>query len=203
MKLRSFTFVRHGLASFVLAGAFVFVGHDASALVPVGSLRPAAQTVDADGHLLDLRAINGKPILVLYEDKDSAKMNDAFKGELSRLAKGDRYRNAVALVPVADVQSYDFWPARGFVKDAIRGESKKMGATIYCDFDGAFQRAAGFRRGTSSVMLVGRDARVLFAAEGTLTKDDRERVIALLKAEVEGREGPRPGVGPLSAPSQE
>jgi hypothetical protein len=190
MKFHSFKHVlHHVVASLVITGALAFVGHEAQALAVVGSLRPAAQTVDADGRLLDLRAINGKPILVLYEDKASAKMNDAFKAELSHLAKGDRYRNAVALVPVADVQSYDFWPARGFVKDAIRGESKKMGATIYCDFDGAFQRAAGFKRGTSSVMLVGRDARVLFAAEGTLTKAERERVITLLKAEVDGRDG--------------
>jgi hypothetical protein len=179
-------------ASRLAAAALVtglLAAFDADALVPVGSLRPAAQAVDADGGLLDLRAINGKPILVLYEDKDSATLNDTFKAELARLARGERYRSAVALVPVADVQSYNFWPARGFVKDAIRGESKKVGSTIYCDWDGAFQRAAGFRRGTSSVMVVSRDARVLFTAEGALGKAQRERVFALLKAEVEGPQG--------------
>jgi hypothetical protein len=161
----------------------------AAALVPVGALRPAARVADADDRTLDLRAINGKPILVLYEDKDSAKLNDALKADLSRLAKGDRYRNAVALVPVADVQGFDFWPVRGFVKDAIRGESTKVGATIYCDWDGSFQRAAGFRRGTSSVMLIGRDARVRYAFEGALPKEERERLIAMLRAEVEAVDG--------------
>ncbi|HSO37422.1 MAG TPA: YtfJ family protein, partial [Labilithrix sp.] len=121
----------------------------------------------------------------LYEDQASSKVNAAFKAELARLARGDRYRDTVALVPVADVQGYDFWPARGFVRDAIRSESKKAGTTIYCDWDGAFQRAAGFRRGTSSVMLIGRDGRVRFSAEGQLSKEDRERVIALLRSEVE------------------
>lgn len=179
-----------GLATaFVTLAALGTAAHDARALAPVGALRPAAQVADADDRTLDLRAINGKPILVLYEDKDSAKMNEAFKADLSRLARGDRYRGAVALVPVADVQGFDFWPARGFVKDAIRSESKKIGATIYCDFDGAFQRAAGFRRGTSSVMLVGRNARVLFASEGPLGREQRERVISLLKAEVEAQDG--------------
>lgn len=177
------------LAGTLAVAGLVAAGHEASALVPVGSLRPAAQVSDADGRTLDLRAINGKPILVLYEDKDSSKMNEAFKADLSRLAKGDRYRNAVALVPVADVQSFDFWPARGFVKDSIRGESKKVGATIYCDFDGAFQRAAGFKRGTSSVMLVGRDARVLFSSEGPLAKEQRDKLISLLRAEVEAQDG--------------
>ena len=161
----------------------------ARALMPAGSLRPAAHVVDADDRTLDLRAINGRPILVIYEDKESAKTNDALKADLSRLTKGDRYRNAIALVPVADVQSFDFWPARGFVKDAIRSESKKVGTTIYLDWDGTFQRAAGFKRGTSSVMLVGRDARVLFSSEGALSVEQRARIIALLRADVEAPDG--------------
>lgn len=166
------------------AAAVAVAASQAVALVPPGSLRPTGRVHDADDRTLDLRSINGKPILVLYEDKDSAKVNDALKADLSRLAKGDRYRTAVALVPVADVQSFDFWPVRGFVKDAIRSESKKQGTTIYCDWDGNLQRAAGFRRGTSSVMLIGRDAKVLFAAEGALAPEQRERLIALLRNEV-------------------
>ena len=174
-------------ATFALALALVAA--PAAALVQTGALRPAARVVDADDNALDLRAINGKPTLVLYEDQGSAKLNAPFKADLARLARGDRYRNAVVLVPVADVQGYDFWPARGFVRDAIRDESKKVGATIYCDWDGAFQRALGFRRGTSSVLLIGSDGRVRFAAEGALSKADRERVIALLRTEVEGPSG--------------
>ena len=116
-------------------------------------------------------------------------MNDALKADLSRLAKGDRYRDAVVLVPVADVQSFDFWPARGFVKDAIRGESKKVGATIYLDWNGEFQRAAGFQRGTSSTMLVGRDARVLFTSQGALDAQQRAHLIGLLRAEIERADG--------------
>jgi len=175
------------LTSLVFAAALA--APSAKALIRAGSLRPAARVVDADDRTLDLRSINGKPILVLYEDKDSAKMNDALKADLSRLAKGDRYRDAVVLVPVADVQSFDFWPARGFVKDAIRGESKKVGATIYLDWNGEFQRAAGFQRGTSSTMLVGRDARVLFTSQGALDAQQRAHLIGLLRAEIERADG--------------
>jgi hypothetical protein len=155
------------------------------ALPSPGTMRPAAQVVDADGRALDLRSINGKPILVLYEDKGSAKTNVALKRELSVLAKSGRYRSAIALVPVADVSSYDYWPARGFVKSAIRSESRKVGATIYCDWDGSFRRAAGVRSGTSSVVLFGRNARVAYAWEGAMPKPERDRLIGLLRAEVD------------------
>lgn len=173
----------------LLTGALAGLPSPASALPWEGQPVPAVQVVDADGRALDLRAVRGKPALVLYEDKDSAAMNAAFKADLARLAKGDRYRNSIALVPVADVQGYDYWPVRGFVKSAIRDESRKIGATIYCDWDGSFQRAARFRRGTSSVMLVGADGRVRFASEGPLSKDARERVIGMLRAEI-GERGP-------------
>jgi hypothetical protein len=156
------------------------------ALIQPGAVRPAARVVDAEGRALDLRAITGKPILVLYEDKGSAEVNAPLKKELSVLAKGDRYRTAVALVPVADVESYDFWPARGFVKSAIRSESRKIGATIYCDWDGSFRRAARIRAGTSNVLLIGgRDAKVIYAWEGPMPKEERQHFLRLLRAEVD------------------
>lgn len=173
--------------SLVLAATFLTVATVASAtfaLPTPGALRPATSVVDADDRRLDLRAVNGKPMLILYEDKDSSKLNGALKDDLAKLARGGQYKEAVALVPVADLQGYDYWPVRGFVKDAIRSESKKVGATIYCDWDGSFQRASGLRRGTSSVVVIGRDARVRLAIEGKLTPEQREQVIGLLKSEV-------------------
>lgn len=169
--------------------AFALISVASWSLLAPGAMRPAAHVVDANDHTLDLKVTSGRPTIVLYEDKDSSKVNAAFKAELSALARGGRYRTVVALVPVADVQSYDFWPARGFVKDAIRDESAKIGTPIYCDWNGAFQRALGFRRGTSSVMLIGRDGRIRFAVEGQLTPEQRAEVLREVREEVEEREG--------------
>lgn len=179
------TMVKFGSFVAAAAAATLVLGGSATAAPPLGSDRPATRVADADGGVLDLRAIQGKPILVLYEDKESAKVNVTLKDELGRLAKGDRYRASIALVPVADVESYDFWPARGFVKDAIRSESKKIGATIYCDWDGSFRRATRLTHNTSSVILFGRDGRVRFVYEGAVPKEERERLLAMLRAEVE------------------
>ena len=156
------------------------------ALLSPGAVRPAARVVDANNRALDLGAVQGRPTLVVYEDKESATLNAQLKAELSRLARGDRYRSAVVLVPVADVRDYDFWPVRGFVKDAIRSESKKIGATIYCDWDGSFGRALGIQHGTSTVILFGKNGRVLFAYEGKVTPADTKRLLDLLKGEIEG-----------------
>lgn len=165
--------------------AALLVASTTSALPRIGALRSAAKTVDADDRAFDLRSINGRPILIVYEDKDSSSLNQSLKNELAVLARGDKYRSSVALVPVANVEGYDYWPIRGFVKSSIRSESSKFGTTIYCDWDGSFRSAIGLRNNTSSVVLIGKNARILFAYEGAMPKNERARLIGLLRDEVE------------------
>ena len=172
--------------SLVAFASVITIAASSDALVARGVVRPAARVVDANGRTLDLGSIQGRPTLVVYEDKRSATLNTQLKAELSRLARGERYRSAVALVPVADVRDYDFWPARGFVKDAIRSESKKIGATIYCDWDGSFGRTFGIQHGTSTVILIGKNGRVLHAQEGKLSPADTKQVLDLLRGEIDG-----------------
>lgn len=171
------------VAAFLLATASA---GSSSALLVAGAPRPSARVVDADDRVLDLGAVQGRPALVVYEDKESSTLNASLKAQLARLGRGDRYRGAIALVPVADVGKYDFWPVRGFVKDAIRDESRKIGATIYCDWDGSFARALGIQHGTSSIVLIGKTGRVLFSYEGKLPGDESARLLSLLRREVEG-----------------
>lgn len=156
------------------------------ALLKEGASAPNARVEDADGKVLQMNTLKGKPILILYEDRDSAKQNQTLKDDLSKLAAGDKYKTAVALVALADVSSYDWWPAKGFVKDAIREESKKQKTTIYCDWNGGFRKAYGIKRGVSNVILVGRDGTVLFAAEGVVGADGRKRLVSLLGQQVNG-----------------
>jgi hypothetical protein len=174
-------------ASVIAAAALVALGGATAGAVPKeGDKAPNARVEDADGRVLEMKSLKGKPILIVYEDKDSAQQNDVLKKELSRLARGDKYKSMIALAAIADVSSYDFWPVKGFVKDAIREESKKAGTTIYCDWDGRFRSTYKIREGTSNVILVGKDGHVLFAAEGSLKAPERKRLLDLIKAQVEG-----------------
>jgi hypothetical protein len=166
-------------------GLAVAVGSPESLALPKeGALAPNARLENADGGAREIKGWKGKPILIVYEDKDSATQNKTLKDELAKLAKGDRYKATVALAAVADVSSYDFWPVKGFVKDAIRDESKKAGTTIYCDWTGAFREAYQIKRGSSSVILVGKEGRVLFAAQGPVSSADRTRLLGLLRAQL-------------------
>jgi hypothetical protein len=166
--------------------AVSFLPVNAAGLMTAGDIRPSARVADADGRILDLGSVGSRPTLVVYEDKDSANLNASLKADLSKLAQGDRYRTAIALIPVADVRGYDFWPVRGFVKDAIRSESRKIGSTIYCDWDGSFGKALGARHGTSTFVLFDKSGRVLFAHEGAVPPAEARKMIGLLRAQVDG-----------------
>lgn len=170
----------------VVVSASVLGSSDAQAIPREGAPAANARAEDVDGRVMELKSFKGKPILILYEDKESARQNVALKEDLAKLAKGDRYKSSIALAAIADVSAYDFWPAKGFVKDAIREESKKQKTTIYCDWNGSFRTALHLRRGVSNVVLVARDGKVLFAAEGTLSADQRKKLIGLIREQIEG-----------------
>jgi len=168
------------------AVALALCASSALALPSLGAARPAVRLVDGWERTLDLSSLGTKPVLVVYEDKDSSAQNQPFKDELSRLAKGDRYKSSIALVAIADVGGYDYWPVRGFVKDAIREQSRKFGTVIFCDWDGTARTALGVKRGVSTVLLYGRDGKVLFANEGVMSPARRKEVIDLLRRQVDG-----------------
>ena len=156
----------------------------ASALPPIGRACPSARISDAWERTLDLGTLTGKPLLVVYEDKDSATQNQALKDELAKLAKGDVYRSRITLVAVADLTGYDYWPVRGFVKDAIQAESNKQGTSIFCDWDGSFRTTLALEQGMSNVVLYGKDGRVLAGFAGAMSPAQRQRLVALLQAQL-------------------
>jgi hypothetical protein len=170
----------------VAVTATALLGPATHALPRLGTGRPTLRLVDAWDQTLELSSVGAKPVLVVYEDKGSADQNTAFKGDLANLAKGDRYKSRVALVAVADVEGYDFWPVRGFVKDAIRGQSRRFGTVIYCDWNGGARQTLGATRGMSNVILYGKDGRVLFSHEGALSPSERREAIELLREQVDG-----------------
>lgn len=168
------------------AASMLLTAHAVGALPKEGESAPDWKIEDADGRVLETKATRGKPTLIVYEDKDSAKQNKELKTELAKLAKGDKYKSKIALAAVADVSSYDFWPVKGFVKDAIREESVKAGTPIYCDWSGKFRTTFGMKASESNVVLVGKSGKILFAAHGALTAESRAKLLELLRSEAQG-----------------
>jgi hypothetical protein len=171
-----------GVLAIVVANASV-----AMALPNLGTKAAHARLSNPDGRVLDLRFPQEKPILILYEGKSSEKQNRVLKDELERLAQKDKESSkAIRFAAIADVAKYDYWPVRGMAERAIREKAAETGSDIFCDWDGTFRNAFGIRADTSTVLFIGADGRVRFAAQGTLGADAREQLIGLLREEAKG-----------------
>jgi predicted transcriptional regulator len=143
---------------------------------------PNARLEDADGHALELKALKGKPVVIIYDDRSSAPSSEAFRKEFIKQLKSNAF-GEVQLLLVANVSAYDFWPARGTVEDVVRKETKKQGTKIYLDWTGGLRSAFKFKNEVTSVVMVGKDGRVAFASEGVPQGKEQQRLVEMLRAQ--------------------
>ncbi len=149
----------------------------------MGSKAPsAARVLDVDDRALSIGDLSGGPALLMYEDRDSSKLNEPVKRELEKVVGASPELRKVRIVAVADVSAYDFWPAKGAVKDAIRDEQKRSKMTIWLDWTADFRSKLALDEGTSNVVLLDAGGTCVFAASGALSEPSRKQLYEAMRA---------------------
>jgi hypothetical protein len=160
--------------------AISLVAFQASALVRTGSTLGDFKVHDHQDKAFSLSSLHaGKAALIVFEDKDAGDQNKSFKKRFDVLRK--TLGGKVVLIPVADVSDYDYWPAKGFVKSAIRDAGKKVGVKVYADWSGKGKKTLAARAKRSNLVLVDRNRKVLWASAGQLTKTQEDQLLDLVK----------------------
>lgn len=172
--------VQHIVLGGALAALATFIEPPALALPKERDLAVSARVEDADGRALDLATLKGKPYVVIYDDKTSAPKSEAFRLDLVKQLRASGVLSKVKVLFVADVSPYNFWPARGIVLDAVRDASKKAGTTVYCDWTAGVRSAYRLKDEVTSIVFVGKDARVALTHEGIPTGAAKQRLIDAL-----------------------
>jgi hypothetical protein len=124
----------------------------------------------------------GRVVLMMYEDRDSQQLNAPLKEEVRRRIHQEGLGRSLAVVPIADVRRYDYWPARPVVRAAVADQAKALGAEILLDWKGEIARRYGFRTPGSNVALIGRAGELLYQRAGVLAADERRRFHQLLSS---------------------
>jgi hypothetical protein len=151
------------------------------ALLAIGQLAPTVTLPDERGVEHALPA-SGRPLLLVYEDKDGGKQNLEGKALIAAWHDPLENRARIDVWPVADLSKWDFWPARGPALKQVRALADRSRSSILVDWKAAGQHAYGFARGKSSVLLVGADGRVIYASEGDMTAAQKDALAAALHA---------------------
>jgi hypothetical protein len=108
------------------------------------------------------------PIIVIYEDERVSKTNERADKLVDQIASLDANAGKVEGVPVADVERWNWFPAKTFALAEIRKIEKKLQSPLYTDFPGELRKRWGLAKAKSSILVIAPTGRVLFAAEGPL-----------------------------------
>ncbi len=147
-----------------------------------------ARLESSKGAPVTLAPLKGKPVLVFYEDRDSTGLNQALKDELFKRGKERGLLDAVHVVAVADLQGFNWFPARDFALSGVRDAEQKAGIPVYIDWAGSM-RASPWRlkAQTSNVVLLDAHGEERQRWEGPLNAAQREALFAEVSALVAAR----------------
>jgi hypothetical protein len=170
--------VPRSLVSVATLVLVVALSNGAHALLKPGTVPKDFVVHNADDKAAKFSLLRaGHPTIVFYEDKDGGDQNERLKQRIGELRKKSPSAKRVALVAIADVKSWDFWPAKGFVKDALRSAGKKAGIVVWADWSGGGRASLDASSNRSNVVLLDKLGKVVWASSGKLSTAQENEVL--------------------------
>lgn len=154
----------------------------ASPVLPAAESLLDAKLTDLADKPLSLRSLAGKVIVVVHQDRHSSEQNPVLKDKLSALFA--RFPNDLKIVALADVGGYDFWPAKGYVRDALKSLDSGGGALVACDWKGFVRKAYQLRQKQSVVFVLSKGLELVSMTKGQLSEPETDRVAQRIEAEL-------------------
>ena len=113
--------------------------------------------------------------MIFYETKDASRRNSDVKDRLNALydRQDEETRQSIVRVPVFNC-SRVFWPISLVWKESLRKHSKRVGMTLYGDWDGRMGLDYRMKDNESNVVLIDRRGTIRYASYGRIT--DRQFV---------------------------
>ena len=160
-------------------------------LVPLGPAFATPQTgqllpdVSVDGSDGSRRQLPDRrtATVVIYEDSDAGQQNLRAAALIDATTGSSVNQGKLDAVVIADLEKWNFWPARKFAVAEVRRIAEKEGTTLYIDLKAEVRRAWGLTKHKSGILVVGSDGRVRFAGEGPLSDaqlDDLRQTLTAL-----------------------
>jgi hypothetical protein len=165
-----------------LAAAALFLISSAAGAVERG-VKLDAELIRSNGDTTRLSSFWGKPVVMFYENPDSAKLNLAAKAELKRLSDQHHLRKSVGALAVVNLEGLNWWPARPITFGVVRGEEQKNKLPILIDLHGAMRKAPWkLDPHTSTVLVISAEGEVLYQASGKIEGAAFEQLTQTLRA---------------------
>jgi peroxiredoxin len=157
----------------IIAALLVAAALPCSAQSPqtlLGKPAPSFTVESGDGRRLSLDMVKGRVTVIFYETKEASRRNSDVKDRLNDLydRQDERTRQSIVRVPVFNC-SLVFWPVSLVWKESLKKHSKRVGITLYGDWDGRMGRDFQMKDSESNVVLIDRRGTIRYASYGRIT----------------------------------
>ena len=156
------------IAALLAAAALPCSAQSPQALL--GKPAPLFTVESGDGRRLTLDMVKGRVTVIFYETKEASRRNSDAKDRLNHLydRQDEKTKQSIVRVPVFNC-SRVFWPISLVWKESLRKHSKRVGMTLYGDWDGLMGRDYQMKDNESNVVLIDRRGTIRYASYGRIT----------------------------------
>lgn len=157
--------------------------------LPIGTKAPGFKVMSGAGQRLSLDKLQGKVVLLFYENKDVVEKNRPLKKALDAFyqSQDDKTKSKLKGVPIVDCTGA-FFPFTGIWKDSLVKASQKENLTIYGDWDGQFKKVYQVVDKESNFYLIDQNGTIVYSLSGQADDKTITAIINKIKGAMKGSE---------------
>ena len=147
----------------------------------LGKAAPPFTVRSGDDRVLASDALKGKVAVIFYETRDTSRKNSDIKDRFNKLydRQDEETRESIVRIPIFNC-SRVIWPARAIWKQSLRYHSKRVGMTLYVDWDGHMARDYRMKDDESNLVILDRKGIVRYASAGRISDEQFSEIEELL-----------------------
>ena len=149
----------------------------------VGKEAPYFRVEAGDGKVMDARMIRGKVTVLFYECKDALAKSRPLKKALNAYyqEQAKEMNGSLVVLPVINATSGAAWPWKGLWKQALSEQSKRVGMTVYADWDGRMCAAFAMDGNDTNLVILDKNGVIRFHQTGAVSPEQADAIRTLLE----------------------
>ena len=147
----------------------------------MGKPAPFFSILSSDDENLVPDMFKGKVAVIFYETREASKKNGDIKDRFNQLyeRQEERVRRSIVRIPVFNC-SRVIWPVTLVWKSALKSNAKRVGMTLYGDWDGRMAKDYRMADDESNCIIIDKKGIVRYTSVGRITDRQFQEIEELL-----------------------
>lgn len=144
----------------------------------IGREAPPFQVESGDGKVLEAKMLRGKVVVLFYESKDVIAKSRPLKIILNAFYKEQKKEDQqlILRVPIYDCTGIS-WLFKGIWKNGLIENSKRVGMTVYGDWNGKMAAAYGMKSDDTNLLIIDKRGIIRYFQSGVVTDNGKTATI--------------------------